>query len=747
MRSKEWKQYMARLVAASRAAAQALGLTPKEFLGIISYETSGTFRPWKAGPMTDKGRPRGLIQWLPRNQRRFGITPNMPVEAQVAAVVKYLKAAGFQPGKHGLLQAYGAINAGGTTRRHLLRRDAANGGAPGTVIDKVNQQMPAHLRKAERILNAYQEVAKTASVPNIDYSKRLQQADRLNTAEKAILDNLSKQEKAVYTVLSARGKLKGSVKEQADEVRRLTGYLKASGQEGKNVLAQFEAQAKEIEKNTAAYEKHLTAQEKFDQAINARLEKALLEKQLSKEDLLAREQKLAIARAEQEAAKKGLVLSEEQRAKIRETVRLRVESAAKAAQLRAEQEAAAKEAEAHEVRINQLLKEREQLTQQMQAARLAGDDGKADSLAQRIEAINAEIEAERVKMDAAERQAEVKRLAAEAARQGREVDQQELATAQQKLQLTQQERAEQQQLNVAKLQAEQIEQRIANLQQQRDLLMQQYKFAEQDGDQEKMALLEQQINQVNAALQQAAQQAIQFHQAVGGPEADNAILKMQNLSMAASRFSIQGDQANQSWLRVQDMMVGGLTSAFDNFAKAVASGENAWKALGRAFRQFAADFLRQIAQMIIKQALFNSLFGGRGGTGGLLGGSKGFFTGLLGHTGGVVYANAIGTGNPRRAVSPMLFAAAPRYHSGGVAGLAPGEVPAILKQGEEVITRDDPRHRFNGNGGSGNVEVKVVNTFDPEEFVSEGLSGTTGQQAVLNAVRANPGAFRQALEE
>jgi hypothetical protein len=39
----------------------------------------------------------------------------------------------------------------------------------------------------------------------------------------------------------------------------------------------------------------------------------------------------------------------------------------------------------------------------------------------------------------------------------------------------------------------------------------------------------------------------------------------------------------------------------------------------------------------------------------------------------------------------MWFANAQRYHVGGIAGLKPGEVPAILKQGEEVLTADDPR--------------------------------------------------------
>ena len=39
-----------------------------------------------------------------------------------------------------------------------------------------------------------------------------------------------------------------------------------------------------------------------------------------------------------------------------------------------------------------------------------------------------------------------------------------------------------------------------------------------------------------------------------------------------------------------------------------------------------------------------------------------------------------------RRVNAIAFANAPRFHAGGVAGIRPNEVPAILKQGEFVFT-------------------------------------------------------------
>lgn len=93
------------------------------------------------------------------------------------------------------------------------------------------------------------------------------------------------------------------------------------------------------------------------------------------------------------------------------------------------------------------------------------------------------------------------------------------------------------------------------------------------------------------------------------------------------------------------------------------------------------------------------------------GGASGFI-GLLGngiaatvaHTGGVIGSQ----GMMQRMVSPALFRNAHRFHSGGVVGLKPNEVPIVGLKGEEMITEDDPRHRNNlGKGGAGGGMVNV----------------------------------------
>lgn len=138
------------LAGAIRASAERLGISPYDLATAISYETAGTFDPWKAGPTTKWGQHRGLIQWGEPQRRKYGVTADMPVADQLVATERYLTDAGVKPGM-GLLDVYSAINAG---RVGLYNRsDAHAGGAPGTVADKVANQMHGHRLKAAMLLD------------------------------------------------------------------------------------------------------------------------------------------------------------------------------------------------------------------------------------------------------------------------------------------------------------------------------------------------------------------------------------------------------------------------------------------------------------------------------------------------------------------------------------------------------------------------------------------------------------------
>lgn len=111
------------------------------------------------------------------------------------------------------------------------------------------------------------------------------------------------------------------------------------------------------------------------------------------------------------------------------------------------------------------------------------------------------------------------------------------------------------------------------------------------------------------------------------------------------------------------------------------------------------------------------------------------------HTGGTV-----GQLSGRTRVSPLVFAGAPRYHSGGVVGLKPGEVPIIAQRGEVVLPKNMAKAAGNAGGGVvNNISVDVTtgavvaNNADAKQL---GLTINKAVQAVLVAERRPGGLLR-----
>lgn len=137
--------------------ANALGMDPVDLATIISYETGGTFNPTQAGPTTQWGQHRGLLQWGEPQARQYGVDWADPVNSQLgsdSAATRYFVDRGWRPGMS-FEDAYSIVNAGAPGRYGAS--DANNGGAPGTVRDKVNSpQMAAHREKALALLGGAQ---------------------------------------------------------------------------------------------------------------------------------------------------------------------------------------------------------------------------------------------------------------------------------------------------------------------------------------------------------------------------------------------------------------------------------------------------------------------------------------------------------------------------------------------------------------------------------------------------------------
>lgn len=111
----------------------------------------------------------------------------------------------------------------------------------------------------------------------------------------------------------------------------------------------------------------------------------------------------------------------------------------------------------------------------------------------------------------------------------------------------------------------------------------------------------------------------------------------------------------------------------------------------------------------------------------------------------------------RTGINPAVFANAVRHHTGGIAGAEAGlkanEVPVILEEGEEVLTKQDPRHRDNlgvGSSGDGSqAAAEPIFRVQPvlgEDVILDAMKGAQGEKLLLVHINKNPMAFRRALK-
>lgn len=204
---------------------------------------------------------------------------------------------------------------------------------------------------------------------------------------------------------------------------------------------------------------------------------------------------------------------------------------------------------------------------------------------------------------------------------------------------------------------------------------------------------------------------------------------------AAAEASERLKQKQEELQAIQDEIAGAFQDSLKGLITDLVHGKDATEALYNAVSKLA-DRLLDIALDMIFKNMFNNLAGS------LLGGGGGILGGLF-HGGGTV-----GGGVSGRNVSPLAFAGAQRYHTGGQAGLMPGEVPIIAQRGEVILPRSQVRQLTSGNNKPvQNVDARttVINRFDAAGVLSEALSQPEGVKVVLNVIRSQPGAFRQAI--
>lgn len=244
------------------------------------------------------------------------------------------------------------------------------------------------------------------------------------------------------------------------------------------------------------------------------------------------------------------------------------------------------------------------------------------------------------------------------------------------------------------------------------------------------------LQAVAAAMQQVAAESNNPAIIEGAQRAMTAVQTIAQQSLtgiagAIAELRVQLKNLQDSFAKtVASSAVDSLTNFFTDLASGTKSAGDALKDFVRSFAQSMAQIAaRAIATFIVLQAL-DTVYPGLGKTVSATMGAG------VKHRGGMV-----GTG-PVRQVNPLIFAGAPRYHSGGVVGLKSDEVPAILQKGEEVLAKNDPRNAANGGGQGGGV--RVINVIDPN-MVGDYMSSSAGERAVLNVLQRNSGAVKQVL--
>lgn len=210
-----------------------------------------------------------------------------------------------------------------------------------------------------------------------------------------------------------------------------------------------------------------------------------------------------------------------------------------------------------------------------------------------------------------------------------------------------------------------------------------------------------------------------------------------------TEFSLLNNTIIQGGVKAVDTGLNAITDGLTNIATGQASVAEGFRGMIAGFAQFAAAFLRDIALMIIKLAIFNAMKNS-GNPYLAAAGAAGAQSMGVKHSGGVI--GHYGSGNRTRDVSPSWFANAPRYHSGGVMGLASDEYPTILQRGEEVLSADSPRNIMNGGGmpqSGGNEAGTRIVLVDDRARVPEAMNSPDGERVIMAAVKANVSTLKQ----
>lgn len=210
------------LVRSVTALAEQMGVSARDLLAVMSFETGGRLRPDVMGPVTKNGQHFGLIQFGDKGAGpRYGVTPQSSITEQVIAAGRYLQDAGVKAGDS-LANIYAAVLSGDS--RKIYASDLAAGGVVANVSEAVSgDQFAAHLARAEGILAAYGGTVQEVVEAEKDAAQA--QKDRVAEAEQALKLRGDLVAQAQQQVADAAFELTLIGKTAAEQARLRTQYL------------------------------------------------------------------------------------------------------------------------------------------------------------------------------------------------------------------------------------------------------------------------------------------------------------------------------------------------------------------------------------------------------------------------------------------------------------------------------------------------------------------------------------------
>jgi phage-related minor tail protein len=247
---------------------------------------------------------------------------------------------------------------------------------------------------------------------------------------------------------------------------------------------------------------------------------------------------------------------------------------------------------------------------------------------------------------------------------------------------------------------------------------------------------EQRKFEARAAALPQLRQVLQLLQALATTDAErNAVEGL------VQQLDELGNKTTELQRVFRDQATSGLAGLFTDVATDIRSAD---EALGTFVANFARRMLellnQRLAEKLIGQAVkaLDNFAQQNQSQSGLLGFLANLASGLIAsnsggsgfqgvgaspyHSGGVVGSVSAAA----RQFAPWVFQGAQVLHSGGLAGLSQGEVPAILMKGEEVLRADDPRHRNNLKRSSG---AALFGDFNVQISLGGGAGAGAGDQA------------------